>query len=227
MKVSGVRRKKFPAPYDAHSRRRRGLLVHIVGPDGTGKSTLTQRLVETLTPELEVHHYYWRPGLLPMPGRVVGKPYVGLVTDPHGHAPHGRVKAILRLSYYLVDFIVGYWVVYRPILRRGGLVLVERGWQDLVVDSRRYLMPNRRPARIFSVLVPRPDVIVILKAPAETVLDRKDEITAEEIDRQIREWRNTAVARREVIELDARMAPEELAAAVIDRLALHPQKPYS
>jgi hypothetical protein len=155
-----------------------------------------------------------------MPGTLMGKSPVGLVTDPHGRRPHGYAKAILRLTYYAVDFVVGYWVVYRPTLRRGGTVIVERGWQDLVVDSRRYLMPSPPPARILGALIPRPDVVVNLEAPVETILERKRELTPQEIERQLREWKGTAVARREVIHLDARMAPADLAAAVIARLAL-------
>jgi thymidylate kinase len=156
-----------------------------------------------------------------MPGRLMGKPSSGLVTDPHGRRPHGFAKAMLRLAYYAADFVVGYWVVYWPVLSRGGTVIVERGWQDLVVDSRRYLMPSRLPAQILSALIPRPDVIVILEAPITTILERKHELSANEIARQLDEWKQTANARCAVIHLDAREEPPKLAAAVIDYLKLN------
>jgi thymidylate kinase len=200
------------------SQARRGLLLHIVGPDGVGKSTLARCLLGRLDQTVELHHSYWRPGLLPMPGTLVGKSPIGLVTDPHGRSPHGFTKAMLRLAYYAVDFLVGYWVVYWPILRRGGNIIVERGWQDLVVDSRRYLMPNRFPARVLGAVIPRPDVIVILEAPVEIILERKRELTADEIARQLHEWKHSAKARRGVLHLDARAEPGKLATAVINYL---------
>jgi thymidylate kinase len=200
---------------------RRGLLIQIVGPDGAGKSTLASQLVEDLAPHRNVHHSYWRPGLLPMPGELLGKPpHIGPVTEPHSRPPHTWLKATIRLTYYAADFIVGYWMIYRPVLRRGGVVVVERGWQDLVVDSRRYLLPAHTPVHFLSILVPRPDVIVILEGPVETILQRKRELSPDEIARQLRDWKTTADARQAVVHLDARATPTDLAATLIDRLAL-------
>ena len=145
-----------------------------------------------------------------MPGRLVGKPAPGVVTDPHARAPHGRIKATLRLLHYFLDFRLGQWTVYRPLLRRGGVVIVERGWQDLLVDPRRYLMPYRRPAALLGRLLPRPDVIAILTAPVAELHARKQELTYSEIERQLAVWRRDAIARRGVIELDVREPPARL-----------------
>ena len=191
-------------------------MLCLVGPDGAGKSTLAAQLTDELRARsVEVRHDYWRPGLLPMPGRLVGKPPPGLVTDPHGRPPHGRTKASLRLLHYFLDFRLGYWVVYRPLLRRGGVVIVERGWQDLLVDPRRYLMPFRRPAALLGRLLPKPDVIAILAAPVDELHNRKQELTRDEIGRQLGAWRREAKARRGVIELDVRKPPAELTAALL------------
>lgn len=195
----------------------RGLVLCLVGPDGAGKSTLAAQLTAELrTRAIEVRHDYWRPGLLPMPGRLVGKPAPGLVTDPHGRPPHGRVKASLRLLHYFLDFRLGYWAIYRPLLRRGGVVVVERGWQDLLVDPRRYLMPFRQPAAVLAHLLPRPDVIAILAAPVDDLHARKQELTRAEIDRQLAAWRRQARARHGVIELDVREPPARLVEELLE-----------
>jgi thymidylate kinase len=199
-------------------RRRKGLLVQIVGPDGAGKSTLVERVMDEIGNRLPVHRSYWRPGALPMPRQLVGRGTGGLVTDPHGRDLQGHLRATVRLLYYAADFIVGHWLIYCPVLARGGIVIVERGWQDVIVDNQRYLIPSRLPARLLGRLIPRPDVIFILDAPPETILERKRELSLDEINRQLREWKATARARREVMTLDARQDASALAATVVRRI---------
>lgn len=194
-------------------------MLHVVGPDGVGKSTLAAALAGRIESHAEVRHFYWRPALLPMPGRLLGRRIAGPVTAPHGRPVHGTVKSLARLLYFAADFIAGYWFVYRPVLRRGGTVIVERGWQDITIDTRRYLVASAVPAKILSALIPRPDVLVLLSAPVETLLARKQELTADELDRQLKAWREKGVA-REFIELDSRRPCDELVSELVTRLEL-------
>jgi thymidylate kinase len=196
----------------------RGLVIQLVGPDGVGKSTLARALVTRLGERGEARHFYVRPALLPMPGELVGKPSPGVVTNPHGRKLHSWPRALARLVYYAVDFIAGYWAIYRPILGRGGFVVVERGWQDLEVDNRRYLMPSDRPAKLIGRLVPRPDVVVILAPPVADVISRKDELGPTEVERQLDAWRASASARQRVIELDSRASPRDLVETLLAAL---------
>lgn len=201
-------------------------MIQIVGPDGTGKSTISALLADRLKGHYPVHSAYLRPGLLPLPGRLIGKPAPGLVTDPHGRKLQGHLKATLRLLYYAVDFLVGYVVVYVPVLRAGGLVIVERGWQDMIVDSKRYLMPSPRLAQAVARVIPKPDVVVVLDAPASVVVERKDELSVEEITRQLALWKESAQARKRVIQLNAKEKPDSLVEILLEEIARNPGLPF-
>ena len=117
----------------------RGLVVLVAGPDGAGKSSVARRIVDELAGEVtRVVHTHWRPGLLPHPRALLGAHGAGDAARPHARPPHGAVLSLGLLGYYWLDFLLGGWLRQRPIRRRGGLVVVERGWWDVGIDGRRY-----------------------------------------------------------------------------------------
>jgi hypothetical protein len=91
-------------------KRREGRFILLVGPDGSGKSTLGGRLVEELTNRFEgTRQLHWRPTLLPQAGAFLGRS-VGDTSSPHAKEPHGRILSTLVLLYYWLDFFLGGWL---------------------------------------------------------------------------------------------------------------------
>lgn len=194
-------------------RRPTGLVVSLVGPDGTGKSTLADALerdAEGLFRRVDRRHL--GPGLLPPPARLLGRrPADG--TNPHTRPESGPVSAAARLAYLWGDALVG-WLPRMAIPRvRSSLVLLERNWLDLAVDPRRYrLAPRGRVVAALGRLLPRSDLALLLDSPAGLVASRKSELRADEIDRQLHDWRALLPrAGRHAGQLDASAAPERLA----------------
>jgi len=169
--------------------RPRGLFVLIVGPDGAGKSTLADRLADVGRSWPPARQMHWRPELLPRLGFYLGSS-PGDPTTPHAHAPRPPLVSALTLSYYWLDFFLGSWVRIRPSVRRGGLVIMERGWFDFAVDPRRYRMRvSPGVVRVLGRLLPRPDLALVLDASDQTLLARKTELRGEELSRQMQMWR--------------------------------------
>ena len=194
-------------------KRREGRFILLVGPDGSGKSTLAGKLTEELKDRFEgTLRLHWRPTLLPQAGAFLGRS-VGNTSTPHAKEPHGRILSTLVLLYYWLDFFLGGWLKTWVLKRRGELIVMERGWQDIAVDARRYRL-QIPPRLVFAMasLLPVPDLILVLEAPAEVLLDRKQEISAFELERQAAAWRRLPFPRRsKVVYLDASLGTEQVA----------------
>lgn len=176
--------------------RTRGPYIWIVGPDGTGKSTLARRISEATGSLL----LYWRPGVLPLAGRLLGRVQNGEVNSaPHEVTGNSAIKASLRLCYYAVDYVIGYWLVIAPACRAGKAVIVERGWGDMVVDWKRYGLTGPEPARRLGKVIRKPDLLLIISARPSVVRIRKPELPEREIERQLEQWRSTAWKKTEVL----------------------------
>jgi thymidylate kinase len=191
-----------------------GCVVLVAGPDGSGKSSFARALPEACHRLFRRQvHQHWRPALLPRPGSLVRKEARDW-TRPHDSLPHGRALSLVLLLYYWLDFALGSWLWIWPMRARTGLVVVERGWWDLVVDPRRYrLQVPAGLVRALARLLPKPDLALVLEAPPEVLLSRKTELSKAEMTRQTRAWRDALPERIRQSFLDAsRPFPEVLAA---------------
>jgi len=198
-----------PGDADNYSRlqawiRPRGLFVVVLGPDGTGKSSVIRHLVEASSASFAGHQlFHWRPGCL---WRRKGS---GGNTDPHGQVPHPAWWSVARVFSHLLDYWVGYVSKIRPALVRSNVVVFDRYFYDLLVDRRRYRYggPHWLISRLVP-FVPKPDLILILDASEETVLSRKQELGREELRRQRNAYRQlaTTLTRAELLSADQELA---------------------
>lgn len=159
----------------------RGLWIAFLGPDGVGKSAVIQELQHRFEPAFDaITLFHFRPGFRSQ--RVDRPP----VTRPHAQRPRSLLVSLGKLLYWLVDCWYGYLFVIRPGKRREGLILFDRYYPDILVDPLRYRLPERcaKFTRWLTALAPRPDLYVLLDAPAEVVQQRKSELPLVESHRQ-------------------------------------------
>jgi thymidylate kinase len=193
----------------------KGEILSIVGPDGVGKTTLVDAVLAGVLADKAVMCIR-RPGVLPR--RTI--PNVA-VTEPHDKPPYPPVLSIAKLLYVFADYLLGWMIRVRPFVKRGGWVVVERGWWDIAVDPLRYRFRNyKRLLWFLGKLLPHPSVLLILEAPAENILARKAELTKEELDRQAAVWRNDLPARQRRIYIDATQTASEVAAEASEQISL-------
>jgi thymidylate kinase len=201
----------------APPRRPRGGVIAVGGPDGVGKTTLCDALVADVLEGREVLHVRF-PGLLPRRDPVARRELrLGPGREPDltrlrvYPPPYRPLTAVAKVTYLWIDFLLGWLVRVRPLVRRGGWVVFERGWWDHAVDPRRYRL--RPPARLVGALgrlLPRADVVFVLQAPAEVIRARRPELTEEELRRQMEAWERVLPARQRRVVVDTTRPLDEL-----------------
>jgi hypothetical protein len=212
---------------------RMGGVISVGGPDGVGKTTLCEALVSEVLAGAEVLHVRF-PKLLPrrdpterreirlgkgnLPDLAAARVYPPMYSSP---------VAVAKTLYLFVDFLLGWATRVRPLVRRGGWVVFERGWWDHAVDPKRYrLRPPARLVPLLGRLLPSPDLFLVLEASPEVVIARKPQLSAEELVRQMEAWHRVLPGSYKRVYLDAarpadevlERAGEEVAKLVDDRL---------
>lgn len=181
-------------------RRGSGLLIVLVGPDGSGKSTISDGLREDLK-EIFVNREYYHGHFHIIPElkslkdalllkkrankNTIARPDYELHLRSKGERevkPYGLLRAMLYVFYYSVDYFLGHFIVAK-FRARGDLIIYDRYFYDYLIQPVFSRVPKWLVLFIGKSL-PIPDLVVYLKCLPEEIHSRKPELTVQEIKSQ-------------------------------------------
>lgn len=162
-----------------------GLFIIVIGTDGSGKSTIINKIITDLAPIYRrTALFHWKPTFFNN-----NKSENVVVKEPHKQEPRSTLISSIKLLLYFLQYLLGYVFKIVPMKIRSTLIIFDRYYYDILVDQRRFRI--KLPKKIISFLgnfVPKPYLIFFLDTDAELAFKRKSEITIEELKRQRKEF---------------------------------------
>lgn len=203
--------------------------ISVMAPDGAGKTTFLTLLLEKLAfyyvdaPKdfSRFHVYHFRPTLLPNLGEIGEK--VNLkkqdtdFTNPHRAKPVSFWESIVRITYYWLDYVIGWMIYTRKDVQYDFYTIYDRYSYDLIVDPGRTRLSLPYWIRIIYVFcMPHPKLNFFLKADSNIIFKRKAELTLSEIERQIEGYQKICDYKSDIIILNANSPTIEIVNQAIE-----------
>jgi hypothetical protein len=190
-----------------------GWVITVAGPDGAGKTTFCDAFIDTVLQGRPVRRFHHRFELVP--ARSDADP-----AHPHEQSTYPWPVSIAKVFALYAEALVGWNTKVRGFTKRGGCVVIERGWWDLAVDPVRYrLRPHPKLVRTLGRMLSQSDLLIVLEGTVELLMSRTSESTEQEIADQTKAWRQSVPASVPRVYLDVSSPVEELVRRAADELA--------
>jgi thymidylate kinase len=197
-----------------------GLSIIVLGPDGVGKSSVIGAIRQRWAgafPRATSREF--PPALF---RRLLHRP-IGEPVLPHALPPRSYAASVVRaVLYWWLYYTLGYYLGEGLSLARRTLVLHDRHVVDAIVDPKRYRYGG--PSWLLCLmwrLIPKPDLVVLLDAPAEVVQKRKQEVAPEVTAAQRQAYRRLLHAMPNGAIVDATQPLEDVVADVNGLIRKH------
>jgi thymidylate kinase len=193
-----------------------GLHAVFLGPDGVGKSTVIDIVAKEIAPAfMGMGYQTFAPSILP-------KKFQPDKKLPHELPPRSLPASLLKACWWLVCYTVGYLFTVHTVRGRAGIVLCHRYLMDAIVDPKRYRYSG--PIWLLKAIrfvTPKPDMVILLDAPAEVIQKRKQEVPLEETARQREDFRAVVEGHRNSHIVDASQPLAHTVEDVNDKIIAH------
>lgn len=161
-----------------------GMFVVFLGPDGVGKTSAIENVLEKIG-LMAKERRYLVPGFL---SRYRASSTGGGLPelDPHRRDERGLLFSLVKQLVWITEYVGGYLFVLSKPLYMGNLIVFDRYYSDSLVDKRRYRYGGPDwYLRLCYRLIPSPDITIVMHTTPEIVQSRKQEVSFEESKAQL------------------------------------------
>jgi thymidylate kinase len=194
-----------------------GLHIALLGPDGSGKSTVGHRLV----PHVEqMFRRVTECHLMPSSRQTWDRSGGG--EAPHQLGARSWPVSVLKIILWYCLYS-GRWItVIYPAKVKSTLLVFDRYYHDLLVDPKRYRYGGPMwLARLVGRVIPRPDLWIVLDAPPLVLQARKREVPFEETARQRDAYKMLATQFDNAVVLNAAQPLDKVVADASEAIVAH------
>lgn len=192
-----------------------GYVIAVLGTDGSGKSAIISAITPLLLEAFHgtVFYNHLRPNWLPDIGVLLGKREKSSspVDKPHAQHASGLFISLLRWSYYLFDYTLGYYrKIWLPVHTGSKVFIFDRYYYDYSIDQKRSRinLPHWL-IRLGEFFVPTPDIILCLGGNPETIYTRKPETSLNEVARQVAALKQFCLRHKNAVWIDTTKSLEK------------------
>lgn len=171
----------------------KAVTVCLLGPDGSGKSTLAkqlkeeyQRFFKKFSPKTNIVYFGWKPFLptTKLLSSLFKKRNYNVVEKSNTRKRNTISKSFFRsalFSYFFLEYLARYlWIIF-PQRNKKRIMLLDRYFYDIYAHYQ-----DAERSSFFCLLLklfPRPDYTFLLEVPVERLLQRKQEMSKEQLQK--------------------------------------------
>lgn len=201
---------------------RKATVICLLGPDGSGKSTLSRWLavryplfLQKFNVTSRQHYFGWDPFLptTKILSQLFKKKNYSIVSESNKKTSSFSLTQELLFGYYYIEYLSKYYLQIFPYRWKKEVIIVDRYFYDLAVHYRYAEQSILLP--LLLQLYPKPDFTFLLDAPVETLQQRKPEMDKDTLTEHRKRY-ITLQSRIPVTVLLTKISKEESGQAIIN-----------
>ena len=190
---------------------RNGMFLVLIGPDGCGKTTIAEALLSSQMLKKKFDNiFYFHTNFPFLPSLIELLSVFGIVVKREQFAndenqsesyversflenafkttereqPHNKFRSMINPIYYGFNYLLGHLWILKQRRKGNYFIIFDRYFYEYMIQKAFLRCPKWLLKSILKI-IPKPDIVVLLKNDPKIIIERKQEISIDEVARQL------------------------------------------